>query len=620
MRSPYLSIALSLALAATLCAGEVPKDKEFTNSIGMKFAQVDPGTLQMGQLGPPLPSDILPLFRAHGGFEVDIYWKDGELAKAAIRSLLGNTCRVGYADKTREFTTKADRSYNLDNDLRPGKAGSITSDKAISSTGASLRDSMIWMAVPADQVQEETCVAFRRQFSLPQEPAEAQLHIFADSRYVLWVNGEYVLQGPCRFNPKRPEYDTVDVKRFLKKGSNTLAVLVVGGVSIGRIMKHEPGLAVQLEVEDLQGKRSTIVSDTSWRCSSQTRYLPPAARGSCIRDNIDTTREKADWVLPEFDDSQWSFAVDTDGAKWGPFYRRSIPLLRETDVGPATIVQVTRGDRTDNIIRPLPYALPVEIKAPAEMVIDIGRLAQAYWVLDFEADQGSEFTIRPCQTFQENKKADDNFGVVNHYKARTGRQQYMSTDTFGFRYMHLQLTTGRMTLFGASFVDVTYPFDRLGSFECSDTMLNELWDRATYTVQVCSEDAYVDCALRERAEWMGDGAVVTYPISRIAFAGRAENGDYLYGDPRLIRNMLRHIALSRFDDGRIKANACSDGGDIHSYIEDYACLWVNTLREYYDNTGDIEFVREVWPVLVGQMRWFLDRRTERGLVKAREFL
>jgi hypothetical protein len=84
--------------------------------------------------------------------------------------------------------------------------------------------------------------------------------------------------------------------------------------------------------------------------------------------------------------------------------------------------------------------------------------------------------------------------------------------------------------------------------------------------------------------------------------------------------MLRHISLSRFDDGRIKANACSDGGDMHSYIEDYACLWVNTLRQYYDNTGDVEFVRELWPVLAGQMKWFLDRRTERGLVKAREFL
>jgi formylglycine-generating enzyme required for sulfatase activity len=69
MRRLYLSIALALALAETPCAGEVPKDKEFTNSIGMRFVRVEPGTFQMGQLETPLPSEILPLFRGRGRFD-----------------------------------------------------------------------------------------------------------------------------------------------------------------------------------------------------------------------------------------------------------------------------------------------------------------------------------------------------------------------------------------------------------------------------------------------------------------------------------------------------------------------------------------------------------------------
>jgi alpha-L-fucosidase 2 len=566
------------------------------------------------------PEGYIKGLRARSGFEVDIYWKNGRLTQAVIRSLLGKSCKIRYAGKTVELKTQAGESYRFDGDLKVSKADKAAVDSRTGSVGVSLRNSVVWVPLQGEQLGEGTCAAFRKQFVIAQEPAQARLHIFADARYVLWVNGEYVLRGPCRFNPKRPEYDTVDVKRFLKRGANTLAVLAVGGISISRAMKHEPGLCIRLEIRDRKGNKTTVVTDTNWRCSSRTKYLAPRGKGSCVQDNIDATRESGDWILPEFDNSTWEFAVSIDGTKWGAFYPRSIPLLRETEVCPVTIVQLKQADETDNTSRLLPNALPADMKAPAEIVIDIGRLAQAYWVLDFEADEGTEFTIKPCQTFRKKKKAENNFGNVNTYRARAGRQRYMSTDTFGFRYMYLQLESGRVRLMGARFVDVTYPFDRLGRFHCSDSMLNELWERATYTVQVCSEDAYVDCALRERAEWMGDGAVVTYPISRVAFAGPGENGGYSYSDPRLIRNMLGHIALSQWEDGRIKANACSDGGDMHSYIEDYACLWVESLRQYYENTGDLEFVRGLWPVLTKQMKWFLNRRTERGLVKAREFL
>ena len=71
-------------------------------------------------------------------------------------------------------------------------------------------------------------VLFRRTFTLTGDPAtnvrEAELHLFADTRYRLWVNGEIVAYGPARFVPTRPECDTVPLRPFLREGRNAIVV------------------------------------------------------------------------------------------------------------------------------------------------------------------------------------------------------------------------------------------------------------------------------------------------------------------------------------------------------------------------------------------------------------
>ncbi len=71
-------------------------------------------------------------------------------------------------------------------------------------------------------------VGFRKEIEIRSIPREAKLMIFADSRYLLWINGKYIERGPCRFDPKGPQYDLIDIKDRIRKGKNTIAVLVQG--------------------------------------------------------------------------------------------------------------------------------------------------------------------------------------------------------------------------------------------------------------------------------------------------------------------------------------------------------------------------------------------------------
>ncbi len=431
---------------------------------------------------------------------------------------------------------------------------------------SSLQRFMIWSP------GEENAVVFRKTVTIPTV-GEITAHLFADSYYALYLNGRYVVSGPSRFDPKRPEYDTRPVTSFLNPGENTIAVLVYGGLSNGMRMQHAPGFAMMLEGADV-----AVFTDSTWTCSGNTRFKSAVAKWQGFDETIDATNKTGDCLSVGFDDSAWPKAVHINGNLWGPFFPRAIPMLSEKEIT-------------------CELQLPVHVDSTLTIHFDRNYLLTAE--LNFTATEQTE--VR--------------FGNTT-YIAGPGAHSFRTFDAFGITDASCTLTTSApITIESMRFLNRVYPFERLGAFSCSDSDLNRLWEMSLHTLEQVTEDGYQDCPW-ERAEWMGDAAVIEYPLTRLALAGE---GDVL-SDPRLIRKMIRDIAQSADSAGRIKAHHPSDRFDIHAYIEDYSCLWVQSLREYYEFTGDTDFVMEMWPVLTGLMDWFLKQRTETGLIRGREFV
>ena len=486
----------------------------------------------------------------------------------------------------------------------------------IAQWGPVLQSSFIWNNTTKTSFPGPRSVGFRKVIVLKEKPAHARIMIFADSRYILWVNGNYVERGPCRFDPKGPQYDSIDLNGRLYKGLNTIAVMVQGGVTGSlKIMKHRPGLAAVLLTDDQH-----YSTDSNWRCSDRIPEQMMVGRWtwSCILDSVNADVPDYGWQAKDFNDQHWDHAVAIDGNNWGPLTPRSIPLLRETNLGSGTILQVEKGRITDTTRIKLSGKLPLEFKTGDEIVIDASRLSLAYWHISFHAPKDSRLVFTPCQDFV-NGKTIVSYNCVTTYRTREGFQEYRTGDTFGFRYLNLKVASGSIRIDSLEFISRQYPAVPIARFTCSDDFLNRAWKQTSYTAAVLCEDGYVDSA--ERAEWMGDVGMIQYPVSRMVIAGPGDGKDsILYSDPRLLRNILVHIAQSQEPDGRLKAHHPSDRFDLHSYIEDYSCFWVESLRQYYDNTGDPGLVKELWPAMEKQMQWFIHHKNASGLYTAREFL
>src|SRR6185503_20137656 len=83
-----------------------------------------------------------------------------------------------------------------------------------------------WIASPSYPARAPGVFYFRREISLGSVPAHFWVHVSADNRFQLHVNGSYVAEGPARGDLFHWRFETVDLAPFLHPGQNVIAAIV----------------------------------------------------------------------------------------------------------------------------------------------------------------------------------------------------------------------------------------------------------------------------------------------------------------------------------------------------------------------------------------------------------
>jgi len=201
---------------------------------------------------------------------------------------------------------------------------------------------------PAERDRSNVYILFRKTFARPEETDEALLHITADYRYTVWVNGEWIGQGPVRGWPHTMFYDTYDVSASIRKGANVVAVLLhtLDIATFQYVPSDNPGFAARLQGTGMQEEWS-VATDASWICRphpSLTDRTPRISTQQAFVEHFDARREPTDWKMADGAligaDPQWRYAAESNAApKMTP---RDIPQLTCEETYPVRIRQAYR--------------------------------------------------------------------------------------------------------------------------------------------------------------------------------------------------------------------------------------------------------------------------------------
>jgi hypothetical protein len=193
-----------------------------------------------------------------------------------------------------------------------------------------------WIWTREEVPERNAFVRFRRQ--VRYDGGKAVLHITADSRYWLWVNGQFLGHGPVRAWPSHWKYDTYDLAPQLDEGQNVIAVLVQHyGEGNFQYNLGPPGLLAELEMAD-----KTLVTNEQWRASPDPATVSAAPRISVqegFEEQFDA-RNAHDWTQLDYEAS-WPHADprrESDDGHHADLRPRGIPFLTLEPVLPQRVL------------------------------------------------------------------------------------------------------------------------------------------------------------------------------------------------------------------------------------------------------------------------------------------
>jgi alpha-L-rhamnosidase len=338
----------------------------------------------------------------------------------------------------------------------------------------------------------------RKDFNVEGQVKRATLYISGLGLSEPYLNGakvgDDVLVPALTDYDKRVFYLTYDVTKRLTPGPNAAGVMLGNGRyfaprrQVPTFMRTfgYPKLLLQLEIEYSDGKVERVVSDGSWKLTTEG---PIRANNEYDGEVYDARQEMEGWSHAGFNDSGWQQAQVVEGPA-GVLAAQPIEPIRVTEtLQPVAITQPHAG----------------------VYIFDMGQNMVGWCRLTVSGVKGSQVSLRHA----ERLRPDGTLYLDNLRSAKVtdvytlkgnGTEVYEPRFTYhGFRYVEVRGFPGKPDLSSLEGREVHDAVEQHADFATSNPLLNQIYQNVVWGTKDNYRSMPTDCPQRdERQGWLGD--------------------------------------------------------------------------------------------------------------------
>jgi hypothetical protein len=470
-----------------------------------------------------------------------------------------------------------------------------------------------WITAENTSPKDYGVYHFRKTFSLNNKPASFIVHVSADNRYKLYVNGVMVSLGPARADLFHWNYETVDISKYLQAGNNIIAAVVwnYGDYKPENQISFRTGFILQGD----NNEEKIVNTNTSWKCIKDSSYSPlqpdliytyyVAGPG----EKIDYAKYPVNWEINRYNDNGWTQAKQiVSGLPKGVLQSDLSWMLI-----PRTLPQVELTTQRLQKVRSvtgisLPPSFPsakssftIPANTSIKILLDNGVLTNAYPVLRFSKGKGAEIALGYAEALfidegnnkdwkEQNKKGNRNevegkrfVGVKDELiPDGNGDQEFTSLAWRTYRYIQLEVKTADEPLIINDLYGIFtgYPFELKAKFTVDNDTLEKIFETGWRTARLDAVETYMDCPYYEQLQYVGDTRI------------QAMVSLYNTGDDRLMRNAITQLDYSRMAEGITLSRYPTANAQ---EIPTFSLWWIGMLNDYYMYRSDLSFVKQFLP-------------------------